>query len=484
MTAGRWTWSLPTPARSTVGDAAKLRETLQRAMTAGAGVLRDAASLATGRATRWTASRPAITVEAAEVRNLSTVGAALVTAAAAREESRGAHTRTDFPDRSPELERRIVARVVHRVSVHPPVAAVREAVAAGPRRGPQAARRPHRRPAPCPRAWAMSSLVPRQAGVLAGRLCADEAFAQVDPALMVTWLADDGDRVTAGEVIGAVSGPLASILTAERTALNFLGHLSGVATLTRRFVEAAAGGRAGIRDTRKTTPGLRALEKAAVRAGGGAQPPRQPVATGCCSRTTTSPAVGIADAVAPARRLWPGAHASRSSATRSSRSTRRSTPAPTLVLLDNMTPDEVAGVRRLRAIAGAVAWSRCPAASPSRPSRAYADAGADLISVGAITHSAPVLDIGLDMRPDGRADVLLAIDVGNTQTVIGLYERRRRAARPLAHRHQRRAHVATSCALLVQRVPRLPRLHASTRTSTASRRARRRARASPPRCAR
>ena len=93
------------------------------------------------------------------------------------------------------------------------------------------------------------------AGVLAGRLAATETFAAVDPAIEVRWAAADGDRVDAGQVLAAGHGPLASVLTAERTALNLLGHLSGVATLTRRYVD-AAGARARIRDTRKTTPGL------------------------------------------------------------------------------------------------------------------------------------------------------------------------------------------------------------------------------------
>src|SRR5690606_42105037 len=112
----------------------------------------------------------------------------------------------------------------------------------------------------------------------AGRLCAEEAFRQVDPTLELSWSADDGDRVTAGAEVGRVSGRLAPILTAERTALNFLGHLSGVATLTARFVDAvaAAGGSLRVWDTRKTPPGPRARRTAAGRAGGGANRRRNP----------------------------------------------------------------------------------------------------------------------------------------------------------------------------------------------------------------
>ncbi len=116
---------------------------------------------------------------------------------------------------------------------------------------------------------ARAAFVSRQDGVLAGRAGAAEVLHQVDPTIAVQWDLDDGDQVGTGVVVGEIGGPLASLLTAERTALNLLSHLSGVATLTRRYVDAVAGTRTRIWDTRKTTPGLRSLEKAAVRAGGG-----------------------------------------------------------------------------------------------------------------------------------------------------------------------------------------------------------------------
>src|SRR5262249_3487995 len=116
-----------------------------------------------------------------------------------------------------------------------------------------------------------AALRARQEGVLAGVRCAEETFRAVDPAIVAQWHRADGDRLAPGAVVATVTGPLASVLAAERTALNFLCHLSGVATLTRRFVDAAVSANPGTRiwDTRKTLPGLRALEKAAVRAGGG-----------------------------------------------------------------------------------------------------------------------------------------------------------------------------------------------------------------------
>ncbi|HEV3368005.1 MAG TPA: hypothetical protein VG074_00485, partial [Acidimicrobiales bacterium] len=111
----------------------------------------------------------------------------------------------------------------------------------------------------------------REDGVLAGRDCAAEAFRLLDPTLTTNWKLEDGDALTAGDTVMEVTGALRPILTAERTVLNFLGHLSGIATLTQRFVAAAHARNPSVQvlDTRKTTPGLRTLEKAAVRAGGG-----------------------------------------------------------------------------------------------------------------------------------------------------------------------------------------------------------------------
>ena len=216
---------------------------------------------------------------------------------------------------------------------HPPITAVREAVARAlaedltPLGDLTSVLLP-------PDLEATALLVPRAGGVLAGRLCAEEAFRQVDPTLELSWSADDGDRVTAGAEVGRVSGRLAPILTAERTALNFLGHLSGVATLTARFVDAvaAAGGSLRVWDTRKTTPGLRALEKAAVRAGGDNQ--GQPV--GGPAQDNHLELFGIAEVVARARRRWPGRTVQVSAPTCPGAGWRPGADA----LLDNMAPDQ------------------------------------------------------------------------------------------------------------------------------------------------
>lgn len=238
----------------------------------------------------------------------------------------------------------------------------------------------------------VADLVPRNEGVLAGRHCATEAFAQVDASARITWLADDGDEIAAAEPLGRVEGPLTAILTAERTALNFLGHLSGIATETHRYVRAAKG-RARIRDTRKTTPGLRALEKAAVRAGGGVNH-RGSLSDGILVKDNHLGGLSIADAVRRAKLRWPGRGVEVECDTRAQVEEAVAAGAD-MVLLDNMTPAQVVECVRLvdgRAlveVSGGVTIDTVGA---------YADTGADLISVGAITHSAPVLDIGLDIR--------------------------------------------------------------------------------------
>ncbi len=234
-------------------------------------------------------------------------------------------------------------------------------------------------------------IVPRQDGVLAGRPCADEAFAQVDAETKLTWDADDGQEVDAGRPIATVTGDLSSVLTAERTALNLLGHLSGVATLTRRYVRATHG-QARIRDTRKTTPGLRALEKAAVRAGGGVNH-RGNLSDGILLKDNHLAGIGIGEAVRRARLRWPG-RAVEIECDDVGQVRAALAAGADLVLLDNMSPSQVAEAvavvekKMLVEVSGGVTLDSV---------RAYADAGADLISVGAITHSAPILDIGLDI---------------------------------------------------------------------------------------
>jgi nicotinate-nucleotide pyrophosphorylase (carboxylating) len=246
-------------------------------------------------------------------------------------------------------------------------------------------------------AVAAGHFVARRSGVLAGTATAGEVFAQLDPTVSVTWAAADGDRLRAGQTLGSVTGPLRSLLTGERSALNFLGHLSGIATLTRTYVDAvtsvSGGDRCRIRDTRKTTPGLRALEKAAVRAGGGANH-RGNLSDAVLVKDNHLRHCTIADAIDRAQARWPGVVVEVECDTLDQVAEAKAAGAA-LVLVDNMTPDEVA---QAVGIAGGAFPVEVSGGVTLDAVAAYAAAGADLISVGALTHSAPVLDIGLDLE--------------------------------------------------------------------------------------
>jgi len=273
--------------------------------------------------------------------------------------------------------------------VHPPIGAVREIVARalaedlGPLGDITAALLPAG-------VIAVAELVPRTAGVLAGRLAATEAFLQVDTAVVVRWAADDGDAVADRTSLARIEGPLASVLTAERTALNFLGHLSGIASLTRQYVDLAVD--AAVRDTRKTTPGLRSLEKAAVRAGGGVNH-RGSLSDGILLKDNHLAGMSIGRAVASARSLWPGRTVQVECDT-AAQVDEALVARVDLVLLDNMTPEQVSAC--VKTVDGACLVEVSGGVSLDTVA-AYAAAGADLISVGSLTHSAPVLDIGLDI---------------------------------------------------------------------------------------
>ena len=244
-------------------------------------------------------------------------------------------------------------------------------------------------------------------------------------------------RAGAGDAVLEVTGPLRPILTAERTALNFLGHLSGIATLTAQFVAAAHESNPSVEvlDTRKTTPGLRLLEKAAVRAGGGTNH-RLGLSDAVLVKDNHLAGITITDAVARARALWPGRGGR--DRVRRARAGGRGGPGRRRrgAARQHGPRHRGRGHRRwptsrrrgpiLTEVSGGVTLATIGA---------YAAAGPDRISVGALTHSAPALDLGLDLiwaartprharyATKGSADVLLVIDVGNTETVIGLYTR-------------------------------------------------------------
>jgi nicotinate-nucleotide pyrophosphorylase (carboxylating) len=250
-------------------------------------------------------------------------------------------------------------------------------------------------------ATAVADFVPRQAGVLAGTSCATEVFAQLDTSVEVTWRATDGDAVAADDVIGTVAGPMASVLTGERTALNFLCHLSGIATITLRFAAAAASGSARIWDTRKTTPGLRTLQKAAVRAGGGVNH-RGNLSDWVMFKDNHLAVLGIAEAVASAKATWPGrmVHVEATDLTQLAQALEAGADA---VLLDNMTPAQARAAVDLVDDWAAASGRRRPLLECSggitvETAAAYSATGVDLLSSSQITQSAPALDIGLDIR--------------------------------------------------------------------------------------
>jgi nicotinate-nucleotide pyrophosphorylase (carboxylating) len=212
----------------------------------------------------------------------------------------------------------------------------------------------------------------------------------------VTALVHDGDAITAGQKLITVTGNTRAILLAERTALNFLGHLSGIATLTSKWVAEVAGTKCLVRDTRKTTPGWRELEKFAVRMGGGTNHRMSLSDAALIKDNHIAAAGGVREAFTAVRTKFPDAPIEIEVDTLDQ--LREVLPLkPDLVLLDNMSPAQcaeavaiTAGATKLEASGGISIQS----------ARDYAMSGVDYIAIGALTHSAPVLDIGLDLRAE------------------------------------------------------------------------------------
>jgi nicotinate-nucleotide pyrophosphorylase (carboxylating) len=239
----------------------------------------------------------------------------------------------------------------------------------------------------------------RKSGVIAG---IDMAIATLREVGLtdITQHLRDGDRVAPGSVLITVRGNTRAILLAERTALNFLGHLGGIATLTDRWVAAITGSKTVIRDTRKTTPGLRLLEKAAVVAGGGTNHRLSLSDAALIKDNHIAAAGGVIAAFSKVRKAFPDALIEIE--VDSLEQLREvASQSPDLVLLDNMSPDQcreavtfVDGRFKLEASGGIILEN----------ARAYAESGVDYLAIGALTHSAPVLDIGLDMKLETRSE--------------------------------------------------------------------------------
>lgn len=235
----------------------------------------------------------------------------------------------------------------------------------------------------------------KQELVVSGFDVARAVFEAVDPGLLLEVFVEEGRSVEPRTLIGTVSGSARSLLSGERVALNFLQRLSGVATLTRRFVEAVAGTKARIRDTRKTTPLLRLLEKRAVQAGGG-MPHRGGLASGVLVKDNhLRLAGGVAEATRRARAAAGGFPVEVEVESIAQIEGALQAGAD-MLLLDNLGPEDVR--RAVALVAGRVPVEASGGIRLENV-RAFAEAGADFIAIGALTHSAPAVDISLEIEP-------------------------------------------------------------------------------------
>jgi nicotinate-nucleotide pyrophosphorylase (carboxylating) len=246
--------------------------------------------------------------------------------------------------------------------------------------------------------WSRGHILTRQTGVIAGLAVAVDTFRYVDERITIELHVQDGDAVETGVKLASLRGPARSLLSAERTALNFLGHLSGIATLTAQCVRAIEGSLARILDTRKTTPGLRSLEKLAVQLGGG-QNHRFGLSDGVLIKDNHIKAAGgIAQAVTAARRIAPHLLKIEVECETLSEVEEALAAGTDVVLLDNMSIDmmrsAVALIRQREPSVLIEASGRI--GTKAERLIAVARTGVDFISLGALTHSAPNFDISLE----------------------------------------------------------------------------------------
>ena len=263
---------------------------------------------------------------------------------------------------------------------------------------------------------ARAAITVQTRGVIAGLDVARLTFREADPGLTFKALARDGEWVEPGTAVAQVMGDVGGILKAERTALNFLQHLSGVASLTRRFVEAVAGTGATILDTRKTTPGLRFLEKYAVKVGGGENHRLALWDMYLVKDNHIRAAGGLTAAIDRIARTRQGDLLLEVEVESLEQLREALRPEVDRILVDNRPPAEVK-----RAVEAVDQWCRAhPEGSPRKPAtarrwpevevsggidlttvRVYAETGVDYLSVGAITHSAPALNLSLEVEEVG-----------------------------------------------------------------------------------
>ncbi|QSB17045.1 carboxylating nicotinate-nucleotide diphosphorylase [Natronosporangium hydrolyticum] len=239
-----------------------------------------------------------------------------------------------------------------------------------------------------------ADLVARADGVVAGIAVAAAAFELVEAGARLSPQVVDGVRVGRGDRVAEVTGPTRGLLTAERTALNLLCRLSGVATHTRAWADAIAGSKAQVIDTRKTTPGLRALEKYAVRVGGGANKRMGLYDVALIKDNHILAAGGVAPAVGRVHATYPNVPL-QVEVTTVAQAQEAVSAGARFLLCDNLTPEQL---RELVAAVGDQAELEATGGLTLPQAREYADTGVDYLSVGALTHSSPVLDIAMDVR--------------------------------------------------------------------------------------
>jgi nicotinate-nucleotide pyrophosphorylase (carboxylating) len=245
-----------------------------------------------------------------------------------------------------------------------------------------------------------AAILVKKEGVLAGIEVAKEVFRQVDRSLQFKALVKDGVKVRKGEVVATIEGRAASILKAERVALNFLQHLSGIATETARYVEAVRGTKAVITDTRKTIPGLRLLEKYAVRVGGGRNH-RLNLSDGVLIKDNhlvvlRSSGVGLGETVKMARRRAPRTLKIEVEVESLKQAREALSAGADIIMLDNMRPKDM---RKVVELAKRRALLEASGGVNLNNVRSIAEVGVDLISIGALTHSSRALDISLELEP-------------------------------------------------------------------------------------
>ena len=248
-----------------------------------------------------------------------------------------------------------------------------------------------------PHLEARAFLVPKEPGILAGLEVAAETFRRVDPNLVYTQKLLDGDRVEGGEIVATISGSMASILTAERTALNFLQRMSGIATLTDQYIQAVKGTSSSITDTRKTVPGLRLLDKYAVSIGGGLNH-RMSLADGVLIKDNHLAAlqaegIDLGQAIKRARARAPHTVKIEVEVESIEAAIAAANAGADIVMLDNMSPTDMrTAVDQIAAHCTVEASGGITLANVAE----VAQSGVDIISIGALTHSPRALDISLD----------------------------------------------------------------------------------------